>query len=155
MGRGRKPIPTAIKLARGNPSKRPINDLEPLPARRAPECPIELTGHAGAAWDQLTRTLEGMGVLTIADGNALARYCVLWARWRACEEYLAEYGMFRETDGGSVRVPHAIEARQLAEQLIRIECEFGLTPSSRTKIRVERVAKEETLEGFLRISDVG
>ena len=34
--RGRKPTPTAIKVLEGNPGKRPLNDREPKPAKKAP-----------------------------------------------------------------------------------------------------------------------
>ena len=44
--RGRKPTPTAIKELEGNPGKRPLNDAEPKPERKAPPCPKGLEPEA-------------------------------------------------------------------------------------------------------------
>lgn len=37
--RGRKPKPTALKKLEGNPGKRPLNELEPLPQVTMLRCP--------------------------------------------------------------------------------------------------------------------
>ena len=44
--RGRKPKPTALKVLEGNPGKRPLNENEPKPERKAPECPSWLEPEA-------------------------------------------------------------------------------------------------------------
>jgi hypothetical protein len=37
-----------------------------------------------------------MGVLSRIDGNALARYCRLWSRWRKAEAFIDKNGkMYR------------------------------------------------------------
>ena len=41
-----------------------------------------------AAWKQVVPQLVAMGVLTTIDGNALARYCRLWSRWRKMETFI-------------------------------------------------------------------
>ena len=83
-----------------------------------------------------------MGVLTKADRNALARYCVLWGRWRKAEEFIASQGdsyVVRDEHGkvkGMKPYPQVRMAGQLAEQLLRLEQNFGLTPSARSRIEV-------------------
>ena len=46
MGRGRKPKPTALKKLEGNPGKRPLNELEPVPPTVALRCPNYLLPEA-------------------------------------------------------------------------------------------------------------
>lgn len=48
--RGRKPKPIAIKELEGNPGKRPLNDAEPKPVRKAPPCPKWLEPEAKKEW---------------------------------------------------------------------------------------------------------
>ena len=48
--RGRKPKPTALKELEGNPGKRPLNDREPKPEKKAPPCPKWLNDDAKKEW---------------------------------------------------------------------------------------------------------
>ena len=61
--RGRKPKPTAVKVLEGNPGKRPLNMYEPVPERRAPECPSWLNDEAKAEWDRLADKMVNLGTL--------------------------------------------------------------------------------------------
>ena len=60
--RGRKPTPTAIKELEGNPGKRPLNEAEPKPAKKAPLCPKWLEPEAKKEWRRLSKQLEQIGV---------------------------------------------------------------------------------------------
>ena len=81
--RGRKPKPTAIKELEGNPGKRPLNDAEPKPERKAPPCPKWLEPEAKKEWRRLSKQLEQIGVLTEVDQAAFASYCQAYP----CEVY--------------------------------------------------------------------
>ena len=61
--RGRKPKPTALKLLEGNPGKRPLNDKEPKPQKKAPSCPKWLDPEAKKEWRRLASKMEMMGIL--------------------------------------------------------------------------------------------
>ncbi|MCB2250075.1 P27 family phage terminase small subunit [Salmonella enterica subsp. diarizonae] len=76
---GRRPKPTRLKVVAGNPGKRKINDKEPAPAHEIPSPPSHLTDWGKVAWGKLTVLLDGMGVMTIADGLALERLCDIYA----------------------------------------------------------------------------
>ena len=71
MGRGRKPKPTALKKLEGNPGKRPLNELEPVPPTVALRCPNYLLPEARKEWKRLAPILMGMGLLTAADAVPL------------------------------------------------------------------------------------
>ena len=52
-------MPTALKISRGNPGKRPLNDREPQPEGVA-RCPSWLCDVAKAEWKRLAGELRGM-----------------------------------------------------------------------------------------------
>lgn len=142
MGRrGPKPQPTALRLARGNPSKRALPKNEPKPAKpNRLDPPSWLTGHARQKWRALAPRLATAGLLTVADMDAFARYCDTWARWRQCCRHIDRHGMtyeLKDSKGGVTSVqqrPEVSIARSLAVQLARLEAEFGMTPSSRSRV---------------------
>jgi phage terminase small subunit len=83
MKAGRKPTPRGLKILRGNPGKRPISDEVNLPAG-VPAAPRELHGAARTEWDRITALLGPAKVLTEAEQQVLAGYCLAVARaWKA------------------------------------------------------------------------
>ena len=98
--RGRKPTPTAIKELEGNPGKRPLNDAEPKPERKAPPCPKWLEPEAKKEWRRLSKQLEQIGVLTEVDQAAFASYCQAYARWKEAEEFMTQHGTIVKTKSG-------------------------------------------------------
>ncbi len=157
MGRrGPAPEPTALKVLKGNPGRRPLNDLEPKPRRSRPRCPQWLDRDAKALWRNLVPELDDMGVLTQIDGNALVRYCTLWSRWKRAELFIAKHGeaypIKDEKDNVKYlhQFPQVAVANKLSVQLTRLEQEFGMTPSSRSRIRIERQEQVDEFEAFLR-----
>ncbi|MCP4249376.1 MAG: phage terminase small subunit P27 family [bacterium] len=113
-----------------------------------PDRPDWLDADAQAAWEELVPMLESMGVLSRIDGHALSRYCRLWSRWRKAEEFLDQKGdMYPLKDeSGQVKYfqqwPQVSIAAKLAQQLTRLEQEFGMTPSARARIQIQRSASE-------------
>ena len=98
--RGRKPKPTAIKELEGNPGKRPLNEAEPKPAKKAPPCPKWLEPEAKKEWRRLSKQLEAIGVLTEVDQAAFASYCQAYARWKEAEEFMTQHGTIVKTKSG-------------------------------------------------------
>lgn len=136
--RGRKPKPTVLKLMEGNPGKRPLNDREPVPPPEIPECPEFLDAEAHAEWDRTSQVLAEMGLLTKADRSALAAYCVAYSRWVQAEAQVARYGTIVKSPqkGFPMKSPYLTVADQALETMRKLMVEFGLTPSSRSRIRV-------------------
>jgi len=133
--RGRKPKPTAIKRLEGNPGKRKLNENEPKPVKRAPKCPSWLDDEAKKEWKRLAKSLEDMGVLTNVDRAAFAGYCEAYARWKESEEFISKHGLIFKTPSGYFQqVPHVSIAQTYLKLVLKFAVEFGLTPSSRSRI---------------------
>ena len=162
MGRrGPVPRPTILKIWAGTQARRNTN--EPRPERGRPRSPSWLSPETKAACRSVTPLLEDMGVLTKADGNALVRYCQLWARWKAAEQFIHENGDIYalRDDRGKVKwfqqYPQVAIAHRLSIALTRLEAEFGMTPSSRSRIyeppvkpKHSRLAEFERMTGLNR-----
>ena len=143
MGRrGPAATPTAVKRMRGNPGKRPLNDREPTPDAAMPHAPAHLTKEARAEWRRVARRLHNAGVLTYVDRGVLAVYCQAYGRWAEAERALQLNGMMVETPNGyQQQSPWVNIANKAMEQMIRAARELGLTPASRSAIKVEKPAE--------------
>lgn len=157
MGRrGHTPIPTALKILQGNPGKRPLNKREPKPKRGVPYCPSWLCDEAKKHWKRTAAILDDMGLLTTADGDALANYCDTWAQWREMREWIDKHGSvmpIRGKDGEIKYIQQAPQVNIARHHLLvlgRYQLEFGLTPSARTRIQVAKPSTESAeFERFL------
>jgi len=127
-------------MARGNPGKRRLNAQEPKPESDGIEPPAWVTGVSLEKWNEIVPKLIAMGVMTNADIEAIARYCTMH------EHYVKYLDQVRRgldvlvirDEKGKVKymqsTPAATMVTKLAASMLRIEQEFGLTPSARTGI---------------------
>ena len=133
--RGRKPTPTAIKELEGNPGKRPLNQNEPKPVKKAPPCPKWLEPEAKKEWRRLAKQMEAIGILSEVDMAAFAGYCQAYARWKEAEEFITQHGSIVKTPSGYwQQVPQVSIAQTYLKIMNRFAEQFGLTPASRSRI---------------------
>lgn len=133
---GRKPLPTQLKLVKGTARPHRLNRAEPQPAPAVPEPPAHLDERARAKFTAMAAMLAQQGIMTALDAGALARYAVVWCRWVEVEAEVKRRGPVVKTEGGNIiQNPFLAVANKCLLQLAQIESEFGLTPSSRTRIR--------------------
>ena len=144
--RGPAPTPTPILKMRGSwRAKR--NKRQPKSATGRPMCPQWIDARAKSAWKVLVPQLEAMQVLTKVDRNALTRYCQVFATWRHHQEFINKHGTVypvKDAEGkpaGFKEFPQVAIAMKLADQLLRLEQQFGLTPAARARLQT---ATEET-----------
>jgi len=130
---------------------------EPEPDRSRPRCPAWLHREAKRAWRELIPRLEEMNVLARCDRNALARYCQLLALWRQANEWIMQHGdIYPDKDSrgrivGTKEYPQVARAVRLSGELLRLEREFGLTPSARAGLATERSDPDENRGKWLRV----
>ena len=133
--RGRKPKPTAVKVLEGNPGKRPLNMYEPVPEKKAPECPSWLNDEAKEEWDRLADKMVNLGTLTEMDMAAFAGYCQSYARWKEAEEFIEKHVTIVKTPSGYwQQVPQVSIAQTNLKVMLKFCSEFGLTPSFRSRM---------------------
>jgi len=150
--RGRKPKPTLIKQLEGNPGKRRLNDREPVPPEGLPECPDFLDEEARAEWYRTAAVLKEMRLLSRADRSALAAYCTAYSRWVQAEDQVKKHGsvVLSPNKKFPMKSPYLTVADQAMEAMRKFMVEFGLTPSSRSRIRVpERTDAVDDFDLFL------
>ena len=138
MGR-HGPPKTPLKILKNRKSWRgKKNASPPEPIDKKPPCPAWLTLNAKRHWMSIAGQLRKMGVLTLVDGDALANYCQAWARWRQAEESITKHGMLLDVlDGDGVRRLEKPFGEFVAI-LGRLQREFGLTPSARASLTIEK-----------------
>ena len=149
--RGRKPKPTLVKLLAGNPGHRPLNDREPNAPAGIPDCPDFLDDEGRAEWLRTCQSLKNMDLLSSADRAAIAAFCVCYSRWVAAERAVQKYGTIVKSPnkGFPMKSPYLCIAESALEQMRKLATEFGLTPSSRSRIRVGSEQPENRLDEFL------
>lgn len=124
--RGTRPKPTALKVLAGTQPCR-INGSEPVAPAGIPEPPSYVTGEGLEFWAELAPMLARMGVLTLVDRHGLGLLCDSYARWR--------------------EIPGEEKRRQ---EFRRLLAEFGLTPSSRSSVKVPHAPPADPLADFLK-----
>lgn len=154
--RGRRPIPTKLKVLRGNPGCRPINKSEPEPPTDGITMPPHLGPVAAERWRQLLPMLQSVKLMTQADVEALARYCDTYEWWLSVRATLRRDGDTYPilNDGGQVKYvaqrPEVSIAHKLSQQLRQLEQDFGLNPSARSGLTSgeKNVARDEVEDFF-------
>ena len=138
MGRpGPAPTPTHLKLVRGVRKDR-INAAEPKAKRKAPPMPKWLSADGKKVWRRTVKQLSDMGVLYECDGDSLAAYCEAVVRHQQACELVAQTGiLIKGRRDGVVKNPAVQVARDAEATIKSFAQEFGLTPSARTRIKVE------------------
>ena len=131
---GRPPTPTALKLLRGNPGKRPLNDREPKPPVGAQVPPHLLASPAFVAeWKRHSARLTRLNVLTEIDDDALAALCVLSVK-------------FREMVAADAA---ASALANVTRELRALWSRFGMTPADRVRVRTEKPEEKSKLSRFI------
>jgi len=142
---GRKPKPTNLKVLHGNPGKRAINKDEPqgevVDADLPP--PDHLGDLAKECWTHMVSMLAGSQVITELDLHGLELYCAAYQNWRDAQQKVIELGSIVKSpkSGYPVQSPYFAISNKAHEQMVKLAAEFGLTPSSRS--RVTKVAPKK------------
>lgn len=161
--------PTQAYLNEGDTRKLGINKLkeklaaEPQPSVGYPECPEHMTGDARAAWEFWASELEMMNLDRRPDTPALAAACMAYATVIEAYSKLERDGSVVEeaiTDkdgeivGTKYKTNPAFAVWNGAMTNLRHFCaEFGLTPASRSRIRVDKQPATRKLDALLTLDD--
>ncbi len=136
MARGPAPKPSALKKAQGTyrPDRAPRN--EPEPTDNPLVCPSHLSETAQAHFWEIADELDAMGIAYRADSGTLAIMAEAYAFKKEAADNLNNYGVLIKgrSAGEPVKNPSWQQWREAAATYMAAAKEFGLTPSSRTRI---------------------
>jgi P27 family predicted phage terminase small subunit len=136
--RGPRAAPVALKKLRGNPGRRPLeNVIEPMQMVSLPRQPAWLTGKAKTIWSTLGPELMRYGLLTGLDTWAFAMLCKTWSDWRDAAKLAESVGRTSVSPNGfpQVHANHVVE-RQLRLDFLHLAEHFGMTPSGRSGLAI-------------------
>lgn len=140
-----------MKILDGSAAHDPqrINHFEPAPLPGDPDCPEILDTVGMAKWRELVALHRERGTLSREMAGPIATYCAVFSRKEKLREILENEGMFIKGSYGSTIAHPALRTLEKAEaMLLRLDVEFGFTPSSRTKC-VTNAPPKDDLESFL------
>jgi len=148
--RGPAPTPTALRVLHGDRPSR-INANEPMPAEGTPKMPplVRRRPVARAYWRRLVTVLKPMRVMTLADADAMARYCMAMADVDRYDAMIAA----AELDASVLRSEDESRIQRMkyraAEHSNRIAAKFGLTAADRVSLVAGPPADGGGLEALL------
>lgn len=141
-GGARRNKPTALRVLQGNPGKREINDAEPVPdVVEDLKPPTGLDRYGKESWKRNAPVLQRLNLLTEADIDALMAYCMAYSRWRRANIALKSV----KPDEDNYR-QIAVTAEKAEQSMRLLAGEFGMTPSSRSRLKVETGEKSDPFE---------
>ena len=161
--RGPAPKPTGVRVLEGCRAHRPLPENEPQYPPGIPFKPKRISRQARVVWDELVAEMAPANVLRNVDQRALWQlaedesllaeaYSGLWKMVKALQDKAKSEG--KELPGGPLFALVSMTSGRLAMNAIRDlgarvlleRREFGLTPSSRTRINTLGETSMDSLE---------
>lgn len=137
--RGRKPKPVETHERNGNPSRLDLKSrllISKKINRERPSPPDHLDKTAREHWEKIVPDLEAMGTLAKIDAGSLEALCQAYSNMtRAAKDLKKLDSLFYKTPNGSLQqIPQIGIFNKSASLYKSYASEFGLTPSSRTRV---------------------
>ena len=153
--KGRKAVPTKLKIITGNPGKRPLNKNEPEPDRGIPDMPAWLQDFPAAVkeWTRESQILDGMGVLTVAECGVLAMRAYLASQIQEMAQDIEKEGRVvyqskMDSVGNEIvearTNPKATQIKCAITEYRQLGSLLGLDPASRVRLSVDPNAKRKS-----------
>lgn len=140
----RKPIPSHLKVLKGTDQPCRMNKDEPKPKADNIRMPDGLSDDAKKQWSKVSKQLKEAGIITNLDVHALALYCEAFARWKDANAKISKFGaVIKSPKGYPMTSPYFSISNKAFEQMKAILTEFGMTPSSRTRVASTKATKND------------
>lgn len=141
--------PTAIKRLTGNPGGKKLNDREPQPGG-LPVMPEGRFDEVGVReWKRLVKVLSRMGCVTEADQGLLEATIFYYALWVKYSKLAQEKPFVKSPKSDYFMISPFVTMAEKAMRHYKELCyQFGLTPASRSNIKVDMPPEEDPVETF-------
>lgn len=138
--RGRKPKPTYMRVLDGGAGHRPVNKDEPQPegelADLAP--PDHLSGAQKTIWRRAIANAPP-GLLRKLDWEIFEQWVVHAERFKDAAKRVSESGSIVKSQNGTwYQNPFLSVMNKQSTLMMRAAAELGFTPSSRSRVKVDR-----------------
>lgn len=143
--RGRKPKPTWLKIIQGKPGHRPLNVNEPIPEEAIGAAPEDFTDAQRRVWDHAVRAAPP-GLLTELDRHVLITYCVAAALHEHARGEIKKYGALVRAPitQQPMQSPWVSIMNKQAQMMQRAISEMGFSPTSRSRVKIERAPQQQS-----------
>ncbi len=146
--RGRKPVPTHLKVIRGNPGKRALNPDEPVPAGDLSAPPDWMSEAQKAGWNYAIEHAPA-GLLKMLDRSVLAAWVAAEDLHRRASEQVDKFGILTKAPitGLPIQSPYLPVMNRQAALLLKCAEQLGFTPAARSRIHIldAGVGEEESI----------
>ena len=157
--KGRKPLPTKLKLLCGNPGKQKLPKGEPEPDSNIPAPPAVLNDYALEEWNRVTPVLLALGLISDLTVPAVIAYCDAYSDWRTATEELNRIRkeksglatLIQQTSNGNI-IPNQLKlvAKAARADMIRYATEFGGTEIAKIRLAIDLGrGKKKAFEGLI------
>jgi P27 family predicted phage terminase small subunit len=143
--KGRRPVPTPLKLVAGTQRKHRANPGEPLPIGDLYAPPEALTEAQREEWRYAVDNAP-RGLLRLLDRSIFSQWCIASVDLAVAELALRTEGMVvNRADGtGKMLNPWVRARRDAFDRFMKATSELGFSPTSRSRITLAGGGKKET-----------
>ncbi len=147
MGKGRPPKPTALKRMAGTDQPCRINENEMQVSQLAniPDAPMLLNDYGQREFEIVCAELHSKRMLHLVDLSLVTAYANEMGLYVEMEQKLKQVGRIDEfyNEDGALTKRQAKPEQRIANdalaKALKIACQFGLTPSARTRINAPEI----------------
>lgn len=141
---GRRPKPTSVKRAAGNPGRRKLGEEPAFDTATTLTPPAWLGEYGQAEWHRIVPQLLREKSIAEVDVPSLEAYCAAYHRAIACELAIGA-----ELLVNGEKHPLLTVAAQAWDKVRAFAAEFGLTPATRPKLaKPASATTQNALEAF-------
>jgi P27 family predicted phage terminase small subunit len=135
--KGRKPVPTHLKVLRGNPGKRRLNNGEPLPIGDLVDPPEWMTDSQKTGWNYAVENAP-RGLLKKLDRSVLVAWVIAEDLHRQAATLVEKYGMLTKAPitGQPMQSPYLPVVNKQAQIMLKAAEQLGFSPVSRPRAQV-------------------
>jgi P27 family predicted phage terminase small subunit len=138
---GRPPVPTALKILRGNPGRRPLNKREPKPLGNLKEPPGHFDAELCDVWNYAIEHAPA-GLLKCIDASVLEIWVMAHVLHRKAAADVRKFGTLVKPPNSDIPVqsPYLPIVNKQALVMLRAIDHLGFSPASRTRIAIGEAA---------------
>ncbi len=135
--RGRKPVPSHLKIVRGNPGKRTVNKNEPLPTGDLVDAPAWMTETQKQGWNYAIENAP-RGLLKKLDRSVLVTWAIAEDMHRRASESVEKYGILTKAPntGLPIQSPYLPVVNKQAQIMLKAAELLGFSPASRSRVQI-------------------